>query len=166
MSKLVTYLCEGVITQSNSELDSDKRVNGSSIKSLARNNLQGLSHSELIQGNQAFGTILENSGLHSFPSQQTPQPYGVHYFRGGYNLARYSSRDGGTLDGIQIELHFEDRVNRGDSVEASAEKITDSLIQHINLHYNDSFTTNYCGLLNEDSILDYLPAILAPINRD
>jgi len=164
----VGYLLdENDLALSNSELNSTNKINESSIKSLVTYNLQGLSHSALLRGNQAFGTILENLDLHSIPSQQAPTPYTeINFFEGGYNLALYGSRNGGPLDGIQVELHRTDRLNSGGNVLTSADKITDALILYIDHHYNNAFIGNYCTLLNQNSILDYIPAILAPINRN
>lgn len=109
----VGYLIdENDLALANSELNSTRLVNKSSIKKLVSDNLQGLSHSALLQGGQAFGTMLQNLGLTSIPSQQSPEPYmEISFFEGGYNLARYGSRNGGPLDGIQVELHRTDRIN-------------------------------------------------------
>jgi len=155
----VGYLIdENDLALSNTELDTNRQINASSIKNLVRNNIQGLSHSALLRGEQAFGTILENSGLHSIPSLQAPEPYTeIGFFEGGYNLAIYGSRDGGSLDGIQVELHRDDR----EAPKVSAEKITDALILYIDKHYNNRFIGSYCNLLNEDSILEFMPAILS-----
>ena len=121
----VGYLLdEDDLALSNSELNSTSIINKSSIKNLVSSNLQGLSHSALIRGGQAFGTMLENLNMHSIPSQQSPQPYtDISFFEGGYNLAVHSSRNGGTVDGIQVELNRTDRLNSGGNVLTSADRI-------------------------------------------
>ena len=163
----VGYLLdENDLVLSDSELNSANLINKSSIKSLVSNNRQGFSHSALIRGRQAFGTMLEDLNMHSIPSQQSPEPYtDISFFEGGYNLAIHSSRNGGTIDGIQVELNRTDRLNSGGNVLTSADRITDALILYIDRHYNNRFIGNYCELLKEGSILDYMPAILAPINQ-
>jgi hypothetical protein len=39
------------------------------------------------------------------PSAAQPDPGTDEYFNGGYNTARYGSRDGGNISGFQIETN-------------------------------------------------------------
>lgn len=63
---------------------------------------------DLLTGEQAFGTIMENEGVASVPSLQDPFPYSHEaYFTGGYNTRRYTSEDYPETFGWQIEANFE-----------------------------------------------------------
>jgi hypothetical protein len=63
--------------------------------------------SQLIRGPLALGTQLALKGYPAVSSQQDPFPQAVDpYFDGGYNTNRYSSANGGTIDGLQIEHNF------------------------------------------------------------
>ncbi|CAH1799620.1 unnamed protein product [Owenia fusiformis] len=58
---------------------------------------------ELLRGAQSFGGDCENEGYDAVPGPTFPGPNGGNYFSGGYNTRRHGSRDGGTIDAIQIE---------------------------------------------------------------
>ncbi len=86
-------------------LDFDSFVDYSSIRSLVKNNLNGESISQLVRGRNSFGGLLEEMGYPAVPSPGIPFPGpGEPFFSGGYNVTRHGSSQGGTIDGIQIEL--------------------------------------------------------------
>jgi hypothetical protein len=63
---------------------------------------------DLLIGENAFGTIMENEGIPSVPSMQDPFPYPSEaYFTGGYNTRRYTSGDYPEVYGWQIEANFD-----------------------------------------------------------
>lgn len=83
----------------------------------------------LIRGPGSLGAMLADRGVPSVPSPADPDPGDAPYVPGGYNTtARHGSRAGGTVDGMQLELHFpgvrDDVVNRrafGAALAASVE---------------------------------------------
>ncbi len=76
----------------------------SSWKALAA--MPGKIFSQLIRGPQSLGSMLQARGYKTVPSSKYPSPNGGGFFNGGYNTASYGSRNGGTIDGTQIESHF------------------------------------------------------------
>jgi hypothetical protein len=66
-----------------------------------------LTLTQLMRGSTSIGTLLALKGYPAVPSQQDPFPQPADpYFDGGYNTDRYSSANGGTIDGLQIEHNF------------------------------------------------------------
>ena len=76
----------------------------SSIRNLAATS--PLTFPELLRGQSSLGTLFEEQGVPSVPSAPQPDPAGADYFTGGYATARHGSRDGGRVDGVQIEHHY------------------------------------------------------------
>lgn len=91
------------------QLDKSKYVDYSSIQDLVGNNVNGFSHSQLLRGDFALGTLLGNEGFPSVPSAQIPSPgMSSNYFSGGYNTATHTSYAiGNTVNGVQIECNYE-----------------------------------------------------------
>jgi hypothetical protein len=66
-----------------------------------------LSFSALLRGSSALGTLFENAGVRSVPSQQDPFPnVGEDFFSGGYNTNRHGCSGGGLICGVQIEANM------------------------------------------------------------
>ena len=84
-------------------LNMSSTVRGSSIRRLAETGPS--THAELLRGAASLGTLLEAEGYPAVPSTSQPDPGGAPYFTGGYSTARHGSRDGGPIDGIQIEAN-------------------------------------------------------------
>jgi len=148
---------------SDSELNVSTILNKSSILNLVNSNLQDLSHSELIRGTQSLGSILNIKGFPSVPSDSDLYPENDEpYFTGGYNTQRHGSRDGGTIDGIQLEFNQDIRFD-----EALRDKLIDSLAtslsEYIDLHYIVDFSQSQCGApsnlyeLNSVKVLQLIP---------
>jgi N-formylglutamate amidohydrolase len=142
------YLLSGTELQlSDSALNTSTLIEESSIRTLVGDNIQGLTHSELIRGTTSMGTIFETKGFPSVPSLNDPFPLpGEDYFSGGYNTVRHGSRDNnGEIDAIQLELNQDVRFN-----DTTRAKLIDSLavvaLEYIDLHYNTNFSENYCDL--------------------
>ena len=72
-----------------------------SIRHLAE--VVGADFEKLLRGEDSFGALLQLEGYDSVPSPQNPGPAGAKYFIGGYITQTHGSRDGGTVDAIQIE---------------------------------------------------------------
>ena len=76
----------------------------SSIRALADND--GPRFVELVRGPTSLGELLTQRGYPAVPSASDPAPGADPYFTGGYNTARHGSRDGGSVNAIQLELNF------------------------------------------------------------
>ncbi len=83
---------------------------GTSLAALATRTSEPFS--EILRGAESFGSLLDDRGVPAVPSATFPDPDDPDtpeldpYFNGGYSTARHGSRDGGMVDGIQIEHHF------------------------------------------------------------
>jgi len=106
----------------------------SSIYHLAK--ISPFTLSQLIRGDYAFGTLLENEGVPAVPSKQDPKPNTDDYFNGGYCTATYGSKSGGEVSAIQLETHGTGLRNNSAERKASGAKIADAIIKYMNAHYN------------------------------
>jgi hypothetical protein len=116
-------------------LNSDSFVEFSSIRNLVSHNINSLSYVDLIRGKYSLGSLLEEKGYSSVPSQKHPFPKPDEpYFAGGYNTTRHGSSNGGSIDGIQIELDEEVRsdVTRRNKL---ADDLAAILIEYLKIHY-------------------------------
>ena len=70
-----------------------------------------------ICGNRSLGHFMNLEGLHAVPSPQTKKvnPDVVRFFSGGFTVTKYGSRDGGDIDGIQMEFSTEIRLRWGEN---------------------------------------------------
>lgn len=93
------------------------------------------SFSQLVRGDYAFGTLLENEGIPAVPSKQDPKPNADPYFNGGYCTATYGSRNGGTVSAIQLETHGTNLRNNATQRKESGAKIADAIIKYMKNHY-------------------------------
>lgn len=106
----------------------DRLAEKSSFKNLIRANLD-LEFQDLLTGERAFGTIMENEGVPAVPSMQDPFPYpGEAYFNGGYNTRRYSSDDYPEVFGWQIEAHFNGVRNSDENRNAFAKAFSKAIM--------------------------------------
>jgi hypothetical protein len=114
---------------SGSALDSGDPIDPTttSIRSLA--GIVGGDFDVLLRGTRSFGAMLETAGFRAVPSPGDPGPKGNSYFSGGYSTEVHGSRDGGTVDGIQIESpsSFRESPTRTDYVAALVETIANYL---------------------------------------
>lgn len=136
----------------------------SSLRALAGNNINNLTHSDLLRGELALGTMLQNSGVPSVPSMQDPYPLeGQSYFSGGFNTGRNTSRNGGTIDGLQIEHHSSIRSNHTDRIIYS-HKFANILISYLKLHYFPDFDQSFVWNSSDTGIS--LTDLDMPYNQD
>ncbi len=99
------YLTSGAdLDMSDGVLDAGNFAATSSLKALVQST--GGSFSELLRGPTSLGALLTDEGVPAVPSPADPTPAGAPYFSGGFNTARYGSRDRGTVSGAQFELYF------------------------------------------------------------
>ena len=122
---------------SNSILNSQAYVDLSSIKNLVMTNVNSYTHSELLTGSNALGTLLGNAGYESIPSQQTPAPLGNPYFSGGYNTENYTSIvNGNSVNGCQIEANYTNVRDNAVNRQNFANAFSSVLINYFDTHYN------------------------------
>ena len=66
-------------------------------------------HRQLLHGHESLGGLLTSAGYITVPSHDKKTPGSQKYFRGGYTVQTYGSKDGGEVDAIQIEVQSEIR---------------------------------------------------------
>ncbi len=108
-------------------------VSKSSLRSLAYRS--PLPFAGLIRGDSSFGGILERDGYPAVPSPNNPDPGGKPFFSGGYNLERHGSRDGGMIDGLQVEAPLSVRESEAERI-AYAKALTRTMLWFLDYHYN------------------------------
>lgn len=90
----------------------------------------------LLRGPNSLGALLRVGGYPSVPSPADVAPLlGQEYFNGGYNTSRHGSLNGGTLDAIQIECHFENVRDTSSSRTAFAWALSGALVTYLERHY-------------------------------
>jgi N-formylglutamate amidohydrolase len=92
------------LEQDDATLNSSAFVARSSVRTLAQVGLH--THADLIRGPLSLGSLFSDQGYPAVPSTEQPHPGGAPYFTGGYNTRRHGSRDGGTIDAVQIEANM------------------------------------------------------------
>lgn len=123
------------LRSSDAELNSTGFIMRSSIRTLAGSD--GASHAALLRGDDAPGTLFEANGFPSVPSAAQPYPNpGEAYFTGGYNTRRHSSREGGPIDGVQIEANFTGVRDTAPNREAFANALVDVIREYLAVHYD------------------------------
>jgi len=85
----------------NSTLALSSYITQSTLRSVG--SLPGIFFPEVLRGTSSLGGHLQAGGYDSVPGPVFPDPNGGNYFNGGYNVATYGSRNGGSVDGVQIE---------------------------------------------------------------
>ncbi|MCU0624343.1 MAG: hypothetical protein MUF53_10865, partial [Gemmatimonadaceae bacterium] len=83
----------------------ERLATASSVRRLAAEARSGASFAALVRGPTSLGGLLQAAGYAGVPSPGQQSPGGEDYFSGGFNTARYGSRDGGTVDAVQLEAH-------------------------------------------------------------
>jgi hypothetical protein len=128
-------------------LNTNTYINYSTIRSLAGDNLQGLSHAELLRGSLSMGSRLEDSEYPAVPSNQNPYPLpNEPYFSGGYNTLRHGSMNGGSIDGIQVEINNFTRLYDSLRIEF-IDSMAVVLLDFLDTHYYEGFVGQYCSLI-------------------
>ena len=116
-------------------LNGSTPIAGSTIRSLVGNNLTGQTHAHLIRGPFSFGTYLQASGYPAVPSVSIPNPGTEPYFSGGYTVETWGSKDGGTLDAIQIESNYTGLRDNSVNINNYATALANSIKAFIEKHY-------------------------------
>ena len=119
-----------------------------SVLNLRFSNLNSYTHAELIRGTNSLGSMLQRKGIPSVPSDSIPFPLvGEPYFNGGYNTKRFGSRNGGTMDAIQIESHQSIRFTKSIR-DVYADSLSDALLDYLEVHYFQNFSQHYCNIFS------------------
>lgn len=149
----------GDLERSDSVINTKEYINRSSFKSLVNTNKMNLSHSELIRGKFALGTLLTNRGFPSVPSLQDPSPgYNNAYFNGGANTVMHTSfSEGNNVPGLQIEIDYYGTLSNAKRRADFAEAIALALINFFKIHMNYDLSNNIITLTpkNTDDIITY-----------
>jgi hypothetical protein len=119
------------LTLSNEELDRPGHVAESSLRSLATVSGEGLS--SLLRGPGSLGGLLEARGYRAVPSDIAPWPSGITYYDGGYNVFRHGSKNGGGVDGIQIETSVD--YIRPERIQTYARVLGEAILSFMEMHY-------------------------------
>jgi hypothetical protein len=127
-------------------LNTTQYINYSAIKSLALNNLNNYTHSQLLRGTKSLGTLLSERGYPAVPSQTIPFPgTNNNYFNGGYITANHTSYAAGiNISGLQMELNFTG--------------IRDSQANRI--QFANAFSLATIGYLNTHFNINWIPCVL------
>lgn len=127
-------------------LDQASYINYSSVRNLALNNLQNLTHAAILRGSSSLGALLDVRGYPATPSFTDPYPdVSEDYFSGGFNTALYGSRSGGTIDGVQIECNRTGIRDSLSQVNRFADSLAFVLIDYLRLHYFGAATATLCA---------------------
>jgi len=95
--------------------DLEQFADESSVKAIVKSGKATMA--ELVRGEYALGTLLNNVGVLATPSNSNPNPVDIKifpdgkYFNGGYNTARHGSRFSGNISAIQLEFNGDVRIN-------------------------------------------------------
>lgn len=118
------------------DLNSPALLEVSSIQNLVKHNPAGTSHTDILRGENSFGTLLNQAGFAAVPSSVDPVPLASdNYFSGGYNTANYSSYKGGTIDGIQVECNRTGLRNTAANRQAFAVAFVNTAKAYLEAHY-------------------------------
>lgn len=144
----------GFLLSSNDLRLTDSALNSSpyntktSLLNSIGSNLNGYSHAHLIRGENSFGSMIQRKGFPAIPSDSIPFPLiGEPYFNGGYNTARFGSRNGGAVDAIQIESHQGVRFNSTERIRY-ADSLAEVILDYLEKHYFTNFSNGYCNYLS------------------
>jgi len=144
----IGYLLSGSTLRRNDfDLDNGAFADQSSIRSLAGGLEQNLSFSELIRGDDSFGTLLEDRSYPSVPSVIDLSPSsGDSYFSGGFNTRTYGSIEEGKIDAIQLEFNFQGVRDSDSNVKKVAEELAEVVLVYLKKHYFSDLSSNSCML--------------------
>ncbi|MCJ7740633.1 dockerin type I repeat-containing protein [Candidatus Microgenomates bacterium] len=138
-------LSSGTFFDSDNQLEDSAHINASSVRNLVNSTSATLS--EVLRGVNSIGGRLNHYGFDKvFPSQKylTPPSWDM-YFNGGYNTSTNGSKNGGTIDGFQVEVYQSlinedcDNCNREKLSRALSSSIMDFLIYFYKFNLASSY---------------------------
>jgi hypothetical protein len=146
-------LYDDELSLSDAALNMSQYVNYSTIQNLVVSNVNNYSHSQLLRGPFAFGTLLSNQNYASVPSQSIPSPgINSNYFSGGYIVANHTCyAQNVSINGLQMELYYDGIRDAAVSRAAFADVFSDVLIDFMNTHF--AMVWNSCNVLSSSENL-------------
>jgi len=120
----------GYLLTSSELATSDSQISQYASKSSIRylSSKPGISFAEVLRGKISMGGLMEAQDYPSVPSPSNPSPNGGNYFNGGYTTQVHGSRDGGTIDAIQVESPSNVRFDE-DARKVYARHLATSMLQ-------------------------------------
>jgi len=103
-----------------------------SIRQLAKD--RKIPFVELLRGDVSFGWLMQERGFPAVPSPQFPHAGEEKYFSGGYNTRRYGSRDGGKINGFQVECPRKTVRDTEKNREAFAKAFAGAIGEYLDMH--------------------------------
>ena len=116
---------------SDPELDRDLFRDRSSLRNLAY--ASGVYFPELVRGPSSLGGLLQVYGFETVPSPVHPRPGAQAYLNGGYNTVRHGSREGGSIDGMQVEANR--AVLEDDVRDAFSSALAQAIVTFVDTYY-------------------------------
>jgi len=119
--------------------DLEQFTDKSSVRAMVKSGKATMA--ELVRGEYALGTLLNNIGVLATPSKSNPNPADIkifpdgRYFNGGYITARHGSRFSGNISAIQLEFNGDIRINdqnRLTYVKSISEVINQFMMKYFN----------------------------------
>jgi N-formylglutamate amidohydrolase len=148
------------LAMSDSVLNTPLFTSYSSIRKLVHENLQNLSHAELLRGAISLGTMYYDATYPAVPSIAMPFPgTGNPYFSGGYNTERHGSMNSGSIDAIQMECNYSGIRDTPDNRQVFSETTAVVLLDFLRQHYfGADFPAAFCVPLTaaKKTFPDYL----------
>lgn len=131
------YLLSGTTLRlSDSTLDAQASLDGSSIKRLVADRAGAVAASALLRSAASLGGLIAAAGYAAVPSHTDPAPLvGESYFNGGYNTVRHGSLTGGVTDAIQIECNFNGVRDTAENRGQFAGKLVGALVTYLRDQY-------------------------------
>jgi len=103
-----------------------------------------LTLSTAIRGPESLGDLFTARGYDAVPSSAITDPAsGEAYFRGGYITDRYGSKDGSSIDAIQIECHQDVRFT-SPARDRFADSLAVVILDFLDRHYHMNLKTGSC----------------------
>ncbi len=121
------------LKQTDEVLDGSYYIDKCSIRNLALTS--PLSLSDLLRGSSSLGTLLEAAGIPAVPSSPQPDAGAEPFYSAGYNTERHGSRDGGVVDGVQIELHYPGIRDTAENRLAFSHVLAEVMEAYLQVHY-------------------------------
>ena len=91
---------------------------------------------ELLRGKSSLGGLLEAKGYLCVPSPKVSAPKnGELYFMGGYTVDQHGSRDGRTINALQVESPYDGVRDTKEHREAFAKALAEVLPEYFRLHF-------------------------------
>lgn len=145
-------LYDDELALSDATLNTIQYVNYSTIQNLVASNVNNYTHSQLLRGPFAFGTLLANQSYPSVPSQSIPSPgINSNYFSGGFIVANHTCyAQNVSINGFQMELNFAGIRDAAINRVQFADAFSDVIISFMNTHF--TMVWNSCNVLSLSEI--------------